>query len=361
MNAYRQNIMKLDIFTVGGDPFSPEFNLTRWLQDIPNNMVTVDCYANPLHTAVSLSQFPELLPSTTRKISSYIQSATQKYIDSNRKSLEYFEKCNSGSTRRCSKVISGINSYSTSDLHMYSADYLSFSEHGCPKTHNLIHLFQYGDWTTYWCTKLNQSSENNTLTYLFGGFFSKSRNNPVTGEYNCKKNFADIRVDYVDIMPHLSFCLSTDYELAKEHAMGFGGFFSCKTGNPYALAPDVNPLDVTPSSWPRDCPEGYSAHYMITWIDCDFYVCLESGVFSPPTTGPLNIKLPPFTTDLEHVENNPESDELRVKSSRGTTLIRDIDGKWKYHALPDKYCQADHTMASIKSTVTPENDSRELV
>ena len=347
IQTYRQHVMKLDIFTMGGAPFTPHFNLTDWMEDIPSNMVTIDRYANPLSSAVASSLFPELLSSTTDIVSGYIHKAIENYINNNQKSLESvhvdkiktgtLSRCNDHNITLCSNTLAGVQQYCKSNKiecdTQFDRHYISFGslkntifllkDFRCP-------LKSTNDITAVWYTAEAQPSDLEHLEHiLFGGYYSTEKNNPVTGSKTCKPYFKRHGLFYDD---ELVLCLSTDYELAKADAIAFGGFFSCKTGNPYASN------DSDASKWPYRCPEGYAIHRMVTICNCDIHVCLESGKFSPPTMAPINIMLPPFSNDVEKQTNqDTESDRLSVKGSWGTTLVRSIEGKWEYVA-PDNHC-----------------------
>ena len=342
IQTYRQNVMKLDIFTMGGAPFTPHFNLTDWMEDIPSNMVTIDRYANPLSSAVASSLFPELLSSTTDIVSGYIHNAIEKYVNNNQINIKRgtLSQCNDQNITLCSYYFAGViqscQSYKPDQdcstqlsrryIHGSSKRKVSLlSGLRCP-----LHYI-----TVTWYTAEAQPYDLEDIEhFLFGGYYSTEKNNPVTGSKSCKPYFKEHSLFYGN---DLVLCLSTDHELAQADAIAFGGFFSCERGNPYA-ATDSDPNLI----WSRRCPKGYARHLMINKCDCDIYVCLESGKFSPPTMAPINIMLPPFSNNVEKQTNqlqDTESDGLRVKGPWGTTLVRSIDGKWEYVA-PDNHCAA---------------------
>ena len=371
MQTYRQHVMKLDIFTMGGAPFTPQFNLTDWMEDIPSNMVTIDRYANPLSAAVASSLFPELLSSTTDIVSGYVHNAIENYINNNQKSLENtlsddkpqiktgtLSQCNDQNITLCSKTLAGVCQYCNepkdcpnnfnrgypAHIHEHrlhgAVVYIMFL-HPCPITY-----YPNSKLSMYWYTgpgviKSSEVKLNMESILLFGGYYSSEKDNPVTGTKSCKPYFKEYSL--LD-NNKLVLCLSTDYELAKADAIAFGGFFSCKYGNPYAMPSWPDNFDISrQSNWPQHCPQGYARHRMTTVCNCDIHVCLESGKFTSPTAAPTNIKLPPFIkfneADTKQTNQDTESDGLRVKGPWGTTLVRSIEGKWEYVA-PDNHCAA---------------------
>ena len=368
VESYRHQIMKLEIFTMGGALFNPNFNMSEWLADIPNNMVVVDRHADLLHGAIIPSLFPELRPETTNMVSSYIRNATDKYINNNQVARPNFihtkrqhkaEAPNLNGYNAISHIITGIQekcirSVDNSHLRhtlvsLTGVDCLAGAEHRQVELYSVYYSSEDCTLTTIWCTDLTPS--HNTRSYLFGGYYSNEKDNPVTGSKSCKPNF------YTQYLLYgwLKICLSSDYELAMPNAIAFGGFFSCQYGNPLASSSTNESLYSTPQLAPHDCPEGYTAHLMITWNTCDFHVCLESGLFSAPTFTTMNLKLPPFTNIHEQHESSEfGSDTLQVQGSGGITLTRNVQGLWEQASDWDssKGRQKDHCKRPLEKSIS---------
>ena len=79
IRAYQSNIKRSEIFTIGGAPFTPDLNLTTWLNDVPSRLATIDHTADPIHFAITPTQFPELPPPAVRVVADYVLEATDRY------------------------------------------------------------------------------------------------------------------------------------------------------------------------------------------------------------------------------------------------------------------------------------------
>lgn len=293
-NGYRRNVQKLDIFTMGGAPFTPNFNFSTWLRDIPYNMVAIERYGKRLHNAISLSLFPELLMTTTRKVSRYVEAAIEKYININEKQIRtqlggrqqtliFNQKLIGGQPQdngRTTKVFGGI--YQTckktnEECQPVINKLVGLGSPGrCPLGYMAIPLY-VRNYTSegneiFWCGALNSTSVHDK-GFLFGGFHSYLRDNPLTGDKSCHPYFDDTNLLWNNI---LRICLSSDHKNAQAKAVGFGGFFSCQHGNPFALPSDANtPEYYSLVNLPRTCPTGYSQYLMTTFDDCNIHACLE--------------------------------------------------------------------------------------
>ena len=69
----------LKFFTIGGAPLTPDLNLTTWLNDVPNRLATIDHAADPIHFAITPTQFPELPLPAVREVADYVLEATDRY------------------------------------------------------------------------------------------------------------------------------------------------------------------------------------------------------------------------------------------------------------------------------------------
>ncbi|GFO15541.1 macrophage expressed protein, partial [Plakobranchus ocellatus] len=160
---------------------------------------------------------------------------------------------------------------------------------------------------TFWCAgrskNLNQgattSSTSNTdagkssskkpaeeeryLGYSFGGVYSSSSDNLVTGDKGCPTGFSGRK-----LFSDLTLCLSDDFEKKSDASVPFGGFFSCKLGNPLAAS-----KSASSKSWPKRCPTGYSQHLATEVNGCAIHYCVESGALTA-TIFP-KVKRPPFS------------------------------------------------------------------
>ena len=201
-DEYRKNVLKLDIYTMGGAQFTPNLNFTTWLRDVPNNMVTIERYGKQLHYAISSSLFPELLPATMRKIAAYVRTAVEKYIDINEKQVHAqlgSEQQNfifriggldqeSGRKSRPTKIFGGIYQSCTTTRYKYHRDtctpianQLIGTPGRCPFGYKAIPLFvdTIEPFEIFWCGTLDSLSIRDN-GFVFGGFHSAIRENPLT-------------------------------------------------------------------------------------------------------------------------------------------------------------------------------------
>ena len=231
-DSCRRSVIKLDIHTMGGAPFMPNFDFSTWLRDVPNNMVTVERYGNPLATANSSSLFPELLPHTVLKMTGYVKASAEKYIDINEKQVsmktehQSYERYNKMDNNHGvqGKILGGMLHFcdDINACQITLCNTLVGKIDACPPGHksiplhfrnirntkkkNILDRFQ-----VYWCTVLNSSSES-ANRFLFGGFYTRHRDNPLTGAKYCKPHFLGVSMLWNDYP--ITFCLGSDYELA---------------------------------------------------------------------------------------------------------------------------------------------------
>lgn len=157
-------------------------------------------------------------------------------------------------------------------------------------------------YSMYWCAATGQVPKESG--YLFGGIYSDTMDNQVTGTKDCPKGFFSL-----SMLQDTKLCVSDDYEEGTAEALPFGGFSSCCMGNPLA-AEGNHPVGANaskkqsalrrymagaggkPSSWPKKCPEGYSQHMAAVEDGCEVRYCVRSGDMDTPEIPP--VKRPPF-------------------------------------------------------------------
>ncbi len=157
----------------------------------------------------------------------------------------------------------------------------------CTKRWFLVHDTCYNKccWTrAFWCAldAENSSTTNahKSLGFLFGGVFTDQFVNPVTEAADCPNLFQEMPIGRT-----LRVCISTDRAFGGPNALPFGGFYSCRYGNPLSekdargLLPDqempansvLADSDPGPETWPQHCPTGYTSH--LAAIDGACQVC----------------------------------------------------------------------------------------
>ncbi|XP_037049520.1 macrophage-expressed gene 1 protein-like [Bradysia coprophila] len=171
----------------------------------------------------------------------------------------------------------------------------------------------YG-YETYWCAaNVYPVPEKSGL--MFGGVFTSTAINPVTGSKNCPPNFSE-----VSILQDLTVCASNDYEFGYKYSIPFGGFFSCRAGNPLAsisLSNEKNAkLLLTASK--ATCGDGYSQHAAAIDNDCLINYCVKANSFGFGQNE-IPIQLPPFQ-NYDEMFAEEETKQLPVVINRSSVV-----------------------------------------
>ena len=407
IKAFFENRKKSEIFTIGGAPFTPDLNLTKWLMEVPNRMAIIDRTADPLHYVLTPSRFPELLPTTIREVSDYVLTAIDWYHQLNRrpgctdpKAKNFDFQANNGDSSHCDTSLSyedmafggvyqtckaagwgnrenlctgklqtahvnpqtGGNScppgYTSVFLQRGTVSYSDQYEHSkrsctlfifCKtRTYYQTHV-SYADYETHWCVALKTLKPSLYRGYLFGGYFTPTSSNPLTGTQSCPPYFRNQKM-----ASDVTLCLSNDYELASTHAVKFGGFHSCRVGNPLAIPSKSNATMFTNSDhWPHSCPTGYSQHLVDIDNGCEIHVCLENGVFTPKYLMPAI--LPPFHRRPPYVPH--WTDRLAVVGAGNNLLIRNTQGQWEAYSSDSKETKAFIETALKNKNITTRSSA----
>ena len=392
INAYQTSLKRSEIFTIGGASFTPDLNLTNWVNDVPNRLAAIDRTADPIYFAITPTQFPELPGPTVRAVADSILEATDRYYRLNTKpgcvdpTAQNFDfQANYGDSTYCNTAYSHIDRafgglYQTcrqtgrenlcrdreiSHVNPQTGNYT------CPTGYTAVSLYNgtesyTGTYTTYYrtcgfwgCdTRSRQVTETTTARYesvwcvvlstpvqyrgyLFGGYFTPTTRNIITGTQSCPSYY---RVQKIAL--DVSICVSNDYELGFPHAIGFAGFYSCRVGNPLSVPASVQLPSV--SDWPYTCPAGYSQHLIAIENGCEINVCLENGAFRPRRLLPP--RLPPFQTKPAYVPYITE--KLTVTGSDGSVLVRNTVGQWKLFSRDTEVARTYYQMLEGNSTST---------
>ncbi|CAF1634061.1 unnamed protein product [Adineta ricciae] len=115
--------------------------------------------------------------------------------------------------------------------------------------------------------------------YVFGGFFTPNKLNPITGVSKCPNEvFSQVSVKNSDI----SICISKQVSNI-DNLPHYGGMYSCQKGNAM-------------NSNKKQCPISYSSHVISALDgDCLLYICLKFDEI-PEVKRLPSIILPPFFT-----------------------------------------------------------------
>ena len=180
-----------------------------------------------------------------------------------------------------------------------------------------IHKTHTYEYEAYWCVPLPHSDIPVESGFLFGGFYTTTTPNLFTNTMGCPPYFIPLKIGN-----YLNVCVSTEYELGFRHAIPFGGFETCQSGNPQATKTFSN----DPSLWPHGCPQGYTQYFGAVEHGCEINLCIKSGAFSSTTYELLPPRLPPFHVH-EPIELN-DTELLSFVGSDGHEWTRNWFGEW---------------------------------
>lgn len=400
--GYQQNRKSSCLITMGGPPYRANFTLQYWEDGLQNALVATDRSGNPLHFCITPTLLTDLPPSSILQTANSVFNAINRYykvntrygctdpgsknfnfhanLDDNSCGMQstnftfgglfqtcwsqdgYNDSCNdlsqvnpltgrhncpngytpvrlrSGTTTRtryvtvCNRVCS-----SCGFLYLYEC----CDCHGVGQ--NVQSTFQY---QAYWCVALGPVPQSEG--YLFGGVYTSTSPNPVTGASRCPTYFTPL-----SMAQDINVCVSVDVEMGYKYSLPFAGFDSCEIGNPLAATGANGYPAGNPSDWPNQCPQGYTQHMITVDNGCEINYCVQllSG------KGLLVAQLPPFGPVPQPKFNMTKT--LVVGDYDGEVWVKGQDGTWSKSAQGgtgglsalQKLADANHT-ASCNSTTT---------
>ena len=395
IEAYQTSLKRSEIFTVGGASFTPDLNVTRWVNDVPKRLAIIDRTADPIHFAVTPTQFPELPTPTIRAVADSILAATDRYyrlntrpgcVDPQAQNFDF--QANYGDSSYCNTAYSHID---RSFGGLYQVCHRSGREdlcvnrqisqvnpqtgnYNCPAGYTAVSLYNgtesytgaytvyyqtcgwfscdtrsrsvtessHASYEAFWCVVIN----NTPVTYrgyLFGGYFTPTSTNMITGTQSCPPYYR-IQKIAVDI----SICVSNDYELGFPHSVSFAGFHSCQIGNPLSVPSTVATFPAR-DDWPHTCPGGYAQHLIAIETGCEINVCLENGAFRPKSLLPP--RPPPFQSKPALMPYATE--KLTVIGSDGSIIARNTAGQWEIFSRDSDEATSFYEMLQQTNVTSP--------
>lgn len=336
--------------TYGGSNFKPEnFSLNDWSDTIADNLVPLDRAGDPLHFLITPFTLPGVPSSVVYELIQEIKNAIDLYykhnvykgctvadspnfsfqanVDDGSCQNPYNNYTFGGVYQTCS-MSGNVRSDTCRDLVQKNPITGDFKcpdnyeavllDQGAKTTPNTVHrcrhcgLFGWsrccGDYSSsqtasykgYWCVATGKVDDRSG--YLFGGLYTSTIGNPLTGARSCPPYFYPLKIS-----SNLQVCVSDDYELGFRYSVPFAGFFSCQTGNPLKLSSDEEIRHKRSSAdgnletflmvagathWPRGCPSGYSEHLATVSHGCEVSYCIQAHALGDK--GLPKIKRPPF-------------------------------------------------------------------
>ncbi|ESO91385.1 hypothetical protein LOTGIDRAFT_72260, partial [Lottia gigantea] len=350
-DSYDKSKTSSYITAYGGSMYTfQNYSVNKWAEKLNDNLVAMDRAGDPLFFLITPETLPELPVSITLQIREYVFEAIRRYyeynvhrgcMDINSPSFSFHANVDDGS---CKPPVSNLTFggvFQTCTMTRSEAGNLcgnlnqpnpKTGKYSCPTHYQAVQLYtehyeksvpyrschHCGWWSrccqsgtkysfatlkVYWCVATKPVPRNSG--YLFGGLFTSHVDNPVTMDKSCPAEYSTRMVG-----SDLKVCISDDYELGTPGALPFGGFFSCKSGNPLAdrnrnenlnNEEKMSPLMTLREyyrkneeySGPKACPKGYSQHLAIISQECSIYYCIISGALN--SQGLLPVRRPPFT------------------------------------------------------------------
>ncbi|XP_067268713.1 macrophage-expressed gene 1 protein-like [Pseudorasbora parva] len=331
-SGYQGNITYSLIQSHGGALFYPGITLQKWQQSTLNNLVAIDRSGLPLHYFLNPSTFPDIPAPTLNQLALLVSQAVEQYykvntipgcINPDSKNFNFqanvddascegpvtntsfggiYQKCTpltpdgnaicdetaqknpatgvyscplqSNTTLLRSETVERGYTRNECQKSCHSCGFLGLSS-CCATTCRDVYYVRRAKVDTYWCPTTQKTPLNSG--YLFGGLYGPSLQNPFTKSYSCPPNFFAQKF----LASGMTVCLSTDYVTATKYSVPFGGFFSCQSGNPFAMGQ-------------ARCPPQFSQNLAAISDGCQILYCVQSGVFSGGQIKP--VRLPPFTS-----------------------------------------------------------------
>ena len=371
------------IDTYGGPPFRINYTIDHWEDGVLGALVPIDRSGDPLHFAINLNTIPELPDATREAVKDIVYEASNRYFRVNTHTgctnpqSKHFDFNANVDDNSCDTQANLFSNYTFGGIYQLCIGDQSLCQqyavidqpnpltHGysCPDNTNYIPVKLFSGsidiefdksfvlfsipieesarYETYWCAAKPGADIPADSGFLFGGFYTKSRPNPVTNTMSCPQYYVPLKIGN-----YMNMCVSRDFELGFKYSIPFGGFETCLTGNPQAKAT----FNDDPNSWPHECPNGYTRYFGGVEHGCDINICVRNGAFvSRKFNQALPPRLPPFhAARLQGDVNDTES--LKFTGSDGNVWTRSWSGEWSV-VEPPAQCFIDKTTTEQEFTV----------
>ena len=273
LKQYTENTAYSTVLTIGGPPFRANFSINQWEDQLIDDLVAVDRSGDPLHYAITPGRLPELSDELTFKLANVVERAIKLYYEQNTikgctlmdsPNFSFQSNLEDGSCQSATNnyTFGGVfqtcqfkgspdnipcealrqknpltSAYTCSDGYEPVLVHQGRTPFGCyVRCERCLFFFKccgkqcgFATYSTYWCVAKGPVPLN--TGYLFGGLYSKVLKNPVTQDHSCPLKFYPLSFGST-----MHVCVSDDYELGYGQSVPFGGFFSCKVGNPLAVS-----------------------------------------------------------------------------------------------------------------------------
>lgn len=366
---YSKNLTDSCFMTEGGPALGPKAPVDEWVQGIVKNLVAIDRIGAPLFYAVSRDTLGSIKIQQANQVRQMIREAVERYYKANtiigcmRRSSRNFNMMANVPSDDCEAprynyTFGGVFQSCSGDEQLCNEVKVvnpMTGEYTCPVGFQAVPLWSRvfkckhsyaapsdcAKYDLFWCASQRMPQENRLRTYLFGGVFNNLMSNPLTGTQSCPPNYFPLKMG----ASGLKVCLSRDFELGQEHSFEFGGFFSCKSGNPYALPPAHLSLPNTfsnylhnglPQAWPQQCPEGFAQHMADIDGNCEIMYCLRNKVFRKAQTS--YVARPPFVkipvNFRSYYSSTPNTIVQSMTTAREIWRRVPVTNTWSWSGVP---------------------------
>ena len=388
--------------THGGPPFKlSNFSYGDWENGILNNLVAIDRRGQPLYTAISSVNLPELPDVLLLQTIQYIYKAISKYYKINthygctdsgspnfnfqanvdddsckmtrqnytfggifqtcENALSDFDVCESAlQTNPLTQDYSCPTGYRPILLHTGTLtqtttidvckDHCGFLHISCHKVCQKRDIIIYGTYRAYWCAFPPNKTVGSDTGYLFGGIYTSKEQNPITGARSCPMSFYPLHFG-----EDMEVCVSNDVQ-GISYSLPFGGFESCTMGNPLASSSSQFENGI----YPHRCPCQFNQFLATVDQGCVINYCSEVLAFK--TQIPHPPRLPPYRVKASLSVN--VSNTLVITGPYGAVWVKDSsNGKWtRYtkgdYANGDDYIQSLYDKSVIPTDTTTDDGSK---
>ncbi|XP_053388384.1 macrophage-expressed gene 1 protein-like [Mercenaria mercenaria] len=345
VDGYRQKRTSSKIMTFGGPLFRPmNFTADNWTESIQTDLVALDRSGEPIYNFINDVTLPSVHRSIIYDVYEKVKDAVHLYYEHNTRrgctnanstNFNFQANLDDGTCNKTTEsfTFGGVyqickatgyadlcegrnqtnvftNAYTCPQnyeavLLQKNTQLVSRSRQKCNRCWKYFHCCHWtteearADYAAYWCAGIGLKDA--FKGFLFGGLYTTSSVNSFTQAKTCPLYYYSIK-----LFTDLTVCITDNYELGTQHALPFGGFFSCITGNPFtdvkrarfglqnSNKTDLESymLDQGVQEYMHFCPEGYSQHLATVDVECKIYYCVKSGAMAGK--GLPKIQRPPF-------------------------------------------------------------------
>ena len=392
IEAFQKQTTSTYTTTHGGPPFRlANFSYADWENKILDHLVAIDRRGEPLYSSVTTANIPELPAISLVQVNEYIYKAISRYYKINTHSgcttytppdplpenFNFHANVDDGSCEQEQQTYTFGGIYQTCE-NMDDYDVCQnkssaqknplTSDYTCPvgyinillhtgtltvsvrkdtrqchrrllilKRCNTVTTYELKSATykAYWCG-LPSSERNSTTGLLFGGVYTSTRHNVLTGKQACPRFFFPLHFG-----EDMEVCVSSDAQ-GNTESLKFGGFYSCSAGNPMAASPQSQ---VQPSTYPKHCPVHYNQLMLAVDEDCLVNYCVDiRQVLSYEPQPPI---LPPFKHKIGPAKN--VSNVLLLTDTNGGVWAKQDNGQWAKVTDPDSITTGQQLLNAMYS------------